>query len=385
MADELEGRLKDITDRRASLRKAAKPSVITDLEALDLKSAGEVSRVAQGANREYLTKLQQAREFSDKMKGDLADLSGGIVERLREIGFSIQEAGTYQTGSERFYAFFGSLGIKSAQDTADRLRLQRLRTQTTDQSVKQISWFVVATVEGLNAIEREFEAARSDYKQSIGLALNKYEEAQPLYEQARTKREELEVQLKKLKLDLESGQVSVSDRPAKERELHELQGEYDKIHLYEQDMMIVIKVAQEANLELQKNLDSAQRSIESIHGMRRQLLEEHENYKSILKHAMKSVKAHAEIERMNVVAPAHRAAISVITENNTKLARGAMETFTDHLAKAAISPEESSRIAREYAEATSSYLERLAELAKDVERGVRQPQDANPSQELRDL
>lgn len=337
-------------------------SVLTDLTELDVRAGQGLERDAKLRVDQTRTKLQQARETIQEVPKELGALTAGIEEELLRIGYKVEEARSF-TAWERFLLFIGQ------RDKAEVSRLKRLEDQSVDESIRQITKLVLRTIEELGDIEKDYERAVGNYSADANLALQKLKEAQPKFEEATALREKYAAAIETLKLELESGTVDASARPQKEQELEILQKQYQQTHLRETDLLIIIKIANEAIRELQKNRDAAQETITSIHGMRRQLLEKQEGFSSILNNALTGVKSAARIERFNTIDPALNKTITVITDMNVKVAAGAMETLAARLEKAAIDPERSLQLAQELAENTREFLEKLEAIAAKAEEG----------------
>lgn len=355
--------LAETRERRSTLLRVTKEShsTISDLGDLELSTVKNTQELESRVN-EKKNKLQQARSEIEKLPKELGDLTAGLEQELINIGYTVQEARSF-TAWERFLLFIGQ------KDSAEKSRLERLENQRVDITVEQINKLTLGTVRELGEIEKDCEKAVDDFSGGIKMETGKLEEAQPKYEKIKTKRGEIEAARDDLKRELEAGTVSASERPEKEKELDELEKTFHKLHLVESDLLIVIKVAQEAIDILQKNRTALLELVKSIHGMRRQLLEKQEAFKSILENCMTTVKAGAKIERFNAVDPTVNKVVSLLTNVNVAVAAGGMETLADRLSKSSMDPDEALRLSQKLAEETSVFMEKLAEIAEEVEKG----------------
>lgn len=359
--------LRQIEDRKARvgrLGEEARTTVIKDLADLEVRAGQGFAKDAEAIASQSRTRLELARETIARLPKELGQLTSDLVEELLHLGYTVEEVRSF-TAWERILVWMG------ARDKAERSCLERLEQQSTRESVQRISELIVGTIEGLGAIEKEYETAVNDYNLATKLALQKLQVAQPRYESTRRSREGLEAAIKVLELELEPGAVDASARPAKEAELDILKRDYHDAHLLEIDLMVVLKVAEEAIKEVGKNRAAALEAIKAIHGMRRQLLEKQDGFSSILTNAMTGLKAAARIERFNAIDPSYNKAITAVTEMNVRVAGAATETFSNRLAKAAIDPETSLRLAQELAQSTAEFLEKLAAIAEEAEKAQR--------------
>ncbi|MBI4991717.1 MAG: hypothetical protein HZB99_00675 [Candidatus Harrisonbacteria bacterium] len=368
--------LDGLKERRGQLGKLQTGvTTITGLDELDVTKEGGAKTTAQvlkGAS----SKLAEAKVFGDRMEQELRDLCMGLETKLEEIGYSVSDSYRFR-GTEKVWAFFGGLGLKSCTDRAQRLRLHRLQTQDVQESVKEVNDLVEKTIRELGEIEKQYLADIGDVKAGTGynatlrLVIEKLKEAQPKFREVKERREKFETELKTLQMELESGTVSESERPAKEDELEELRKNHQKAYLLETELHEVIQNAQRAIPEIQKNRDAAQQAVQSLRQMRRGLLEKMENFRIVLETAMTAVRARAKLERYENVDPALNKTITLLSEHNVKVAAAAMEIAIERAKHAAINPEDSARLLNELTESINTYATELAALEEDAKQGAR--------------
>ncbi len=371
--------LRDLATKRAKLRELSEEGRRQIEEGLNLddldnlsSTKSEQSKVVQdrvgtqGSNR-----LQVAKEFGQKMQQELGALCVGIEEGLAQIGYSVSESYNF-SGSEKFWAFLGRFHKKSL-DRAKVMRIQRLETQDVKQSVNEIVKRGTETIKQLGEIEKEYEKDAESYKNLLTYIIDRLQKAQPKFKQIKTTREELEAQVKNLRLELESGTVSEDERPSKEQEFEDLQRKYQAALLEETELVEIINNAQRAIPEVQKNRDSTHQSIQAIRQMRRGLWEKLKNFKDVLENAMTAVRAQARLERYENIDPAINKTVTLVTEHNIKVAGAAMQVAIERAAKAAISPEESLRLAQEIRSYIDGYMDGLSKLEEEAQKGARVP------------
>lgn len=362
--------LKETRERRVRLERATRESdsVITDLEDIGTRVGQGLEHEIETSAGQKLNKLKESRVYIEKLPKELGELTAGLEEELIKIGYTVEEARAFSAW-ERCLIFFGQ------KDLAEKRRLERLQNQSIRESLKQIGKLTVGTVNELGGIEIECNESIEAFGEDIKLEVNKLREAQPKYEEAIKIREAFEAQVKELKRELDAG-ISATERPVREEKLEELEKKFQKAHLYESELMIVIKIAQEAIPILQENREALQQLVKSIHGMRRQLLEKQEAFKSLLENAMTAVRSQAKIERFNAIDPVRNKVNALLTEINIKAAAGGMETLADRLAKASIDPDLSLRFTQELSQVTADFMVKLAAIAEEVEKGARRPSDS---------
>ncbi|MBI1975336.1 MAG: hypothetical protein HYS57_03180 [Parcubacteria group bacterium] len=351
--------------RLASLQKEARESVTATLDDLDVRERPKATQVRQEQVKTASQKLQEAREFGERMHQDLRDLCSGLEQRLAEMGYAVTQA--YQFSQmERFVAIF-------SKDRAQRSRLARLERQSVRELVLELNRLTADTINELGEIQGRYEGDETDYTRDIKRAIAKLKAAQPRYQEAKALREELEGALKTLKLELEAGTISEEERPAKEEEFDQLNRDYQDALLIETGQLEIVKQAQWAIPELTKSRDSAKQAITSIEQMRIGLLEKQQHFTNLFENAMTAVIAQLRLERFQNMDPAFNAAVTKLTEHNIKVAAALMDTAIERAKIAPISPEESLRLTTEMKANVEAWLRGIEELEEITAKGARQP------------
>jgi chromosome segregation ATPase len=331
------------------------------------------------------SKLDLARATSEKMAKDLAIVCRELEERFGDIGQKVVRVKRF-LGLEKVGYVLGRLGFRAAGDWARESRTARLEKTQVDEEIEEITAFARGTIEELGKSERAYLDDKKAYQDNIDENLRKYREAMPKFQAAKQERERFQAEIEMLERELKAGAIGENELPAKELELETVKRKHHEALTEENDMSEVVRKAQEAIPELQKNRDAAQQAIISIHGMRRSLLEKIENFSSILQNAMTAVRAQNRIEAFSNIDPAMNKTIEAVTENNLKTAQAAMDIMAQRLKTAAISPEESARMASELVNNIHQFLKDLESRESEARRGPRHwdtdPDAATPTNSL---
>lgn len=381
--------LKELRERRADLARTVdqRQNFITNLKDLDVTQENAYS---QKQVERLHTKLEIAKKFGEDMQRELQVLCAGLEATLEQIGYTVTEAYDFQ-GMEKIWSFLGDYGSARFQNRAHRNRMLRLNTQNTDQSIRELNELVVETVQELGRIEDEYIVnigtvdKKTGYSYSLYVAIEKLKTTQPLYKAAKDRKEDLDVEIRTLKLELEAGNVSDDERPAKEEELEDLEKAYNAALLEEAEYLEIVNAAQKAIPILKDNREAAQKTIQALRQMRRGLIEKQEHFEGILKNAMTSVRARAKLERYQSIDPAYNKAITLVTDLNIKVAGAAMQIAMERATKSPVDPQTHNRLTQELLGHINEYLTSLIALEDEVKKGTHVPdnppdQNGNPNE-----
>lgn len=355
---------------RAAIRESLQnDTVISDL---DIKQERQATEVKQGKQRvtHGSQKLADAHEKGAAMEQELRALCSDVIQRIEAIGLQIARSGEFRGVKEKTLAFLGQFSDK-AMNKAQALRVSRLDTASVEEACREVETFVQETIEKLGTVEAEYVSNVESYGKSIDTVLSKLKEATPRQLQAEQRRAELEGRYNALDLELKSGTIEQKDRPAKEAEFEALKRDLEKVRLDVMEFITIVTEAQRAIPTLQKSKDAAALSIESVHGMRRNLLEKWQNLAVVLENSMTAVRARAQLERYQAVDPALNRSVEVITDHNVAVAGAALEIAAQRLKHAAISPERSRELLQQLTGHVNDFLKEFADVEREAHEGVR--------------
>lgn len=355
-----------VTQRTARLERGAAESAITALDEFDITREDATPERVREVHTQRLAdssqKLQLAKEQINQMREDLRAMSIGLEERLNEIGYKVSEAYQFQ-GWEKFLNFFG------AKQKAVDIRYVRLQTQEVDQLVAEIKKLTQETINELGEREGEFEEAATEYRQTKGQVIEKYKQAQPRYKAAKGERENLDAEIKEREVDLESGVVLEDERPQREKDLEEVRRLRHRKFLEETDFLGVVTNAQRSIPILEQNTKAAEESIVAIHMMRRDALENTQNFTTLLDNAMVAVRNRATLERYESTDPAFKKTVTLVTQTNVNMAGAALQVAKQRVARAAIDPERSQQLMNELMGHIQEFLDGVIILEEEAKEG----------------
>lgn len=317
------------------------------------------------------TKLDRAKVVYENTRKELEGLNAGLEEQLAQIGMRIEDAYRFK-GREKAMVWFGqALGIKDLVERAQQRRIDRLHEQDLDDLTRGINEHIRITIERLGSTETEYKEDVTEYNASLKRTIDRYQDAQPRYEAARTEKERLKIEMEAARQNLEAGLVSETERPQAEAKLEELRRLHHDAELEETDQLEIIRICQQALPTVQKDRDAANQAIVAIHQMRRSLLEKQLNLGVIFERAMTAVRARVEIERYNATDPAMNKAISEVTKHNLAVAGAAVEVLAKRLQKDVIDPADAVKLVQELTDHLNQFAAALSESEGKVEKGYR--------------
>ena len=210
---------KQVTDTTlAPTRKSLRSSDITE----DLKFIQNTVREVKATDKQRTgnAALQEARENCNRFEEEMGRLTVDLQDAIAELTGEVNTAYDYK-GTEKLYSFFGKFS-QSAQNTANQKRVHRLLSQTLDNKLKEIDRLDSKVNEDFKANEQRYNDARNDYVKRQGIIVQKRIEYEPKLAQVIGEREGFESEVAKLKQELETGVITETERPAKEKELAQL-------------------------------------------------------------------------------------------------------------------------------------------------------------------
>lgn len=316
-------------------------------------------------------KLDKALAQGKQTIEDCRKLAEGLDLKMREFATIINSANTPHGFKERVLAGLGRAGFKKADVKYEQLRHERVNHMDLSAAIQQIQNYTKDTIKGLGETESEHRIALDAYEENINTVLAKQEETNPVYLEAVKKREDLEQKVKSIEPTLNT--VAQGDRPKVEQEYENLKRELEVAQFDEKTALATLHEAQRDLPILQNNRDDAAQTIQAIHAMRQNSLEKFVNFKVLLDHATKALRAQARIEEYAAVDPAFNAMISAISKNNNATAGAALEVWADRARKAAVNPELARQLIEELMVNIEEARNDLLVIEGQVTKGERMP------------
>ena len=362
-ATELKNALKRDRVGRFAGQQVEEKNYITNLEYLDLQP--DQTKVGEQKAKVAVSKLDEAREHYVKMQSELRTISSGIIAKYQEIGQMVADAYQFQ-GYEKFIMMFGEWG----KNKAHQRRLERINGLNVVDLVKQINEWAVETIKTFGVREQDNLADEFAFNMELDKQLKKLKQGQVELRKIKQEKEDLVTEIKTIELELGAGVVDEVVRAEKEKERDDLQRKINEILRQEIDALGVVAVAQRSIPELTKTRDAAANSVMAIRQMRRDLLENQENFREILERSPTAVKDQAVVESYKSIDPALKKTISMVVEHRIKVAGGLVETALERINKAAIDPKKSNELAVELIGTIQKLLDGVAKLEHEAKEGL---------------
>ena len=313
--------------------------------------------------------LQEARQNSDRFQEEMGRLTVDLQEAFVELGDKVSDAYNYQ-GSEKFWAFVGKFS-QGAKNRANQNRVQRLLSQTLDKKLEEIRRLNEKVNRDFKVNEEKYDKNRMDYVARRAEIIKRLIENQPKLKQVIAEVADFKESVDKLKQDLETGVVLEDDRPAKEKELAQLQINLFDAQLDEAEFLAIVKTAQELIKLFEEEVSIAQDAIITIRNMRVSQAQKHEHLQEMYKNAMVAVVARVAAEQYNIVDPAMNKATTEIHRNNLLTMRALAHTNLERAKKAPIDPEIMKEFIQILKETSTIYRQGINELEDQISAGPR--------------
>ena len=316
-------RVEGLRSKTVQLRRDTGEAVTTYRDALERAGRGQEVDFRQQA-----ASLDGALERNKALEGDMQVLIADLTGEFEELGSNIAATKDYRGARER------ALAALHLYRLANRLRVERIRRQKIDGSVRTILAYTEGVIEALG---ERIEATTHVYQNLQGDLEHltaKLKDCQPKYEHWAAEHDRLEGEMEDLARRL--AETGPSERPQLEEQRRQLQLELDQAELNRNTFFTIVKEAQEALPILRHHMEGYKQTISAVNIDRTQVEEMMTNYTNVFVGMYELMQTALEVRGFEKIHQTLRFALDKFTEalnlnvesiTNTTIRRSQMEAI----------------------------------------------------------